>query len=160
MASLSLKPKGQGHYHTTLFPSSLSAWANTANIQALLKFMNSHPTSLSPQKRKKNNNRSPGNPPKKTMTTPKKSLAVENRQRLVSQKNPILKNPSFNYSESLFSKPQLVMQGWEHQMSPQHRLSLLQDGTAIKLQKSLQTDFPVKQLLCFMIFFVSTLFET
>lgn len=33
-------------FRTTLFPSSLSAWANTANIHTLLKFMNSHPTSL------------------------------------------------------------------------------------------------------------------
>lgn len=73
----------------------------------------------------------------KTKRTPKESVAVENRQSLAGHKNPVLKSPSFNCSESLCSKPQLVMQGWEHQMSPQHRLSFLQDHTAAKPQKYL-----------------------
>lgn len=79
------------------------------------------------QQQKKNHQRffSPKNP----TSTPKQSLAVENRHRLAGQKNPVLRSPSFNCSESLFSKPQLVMQGWEHQMSPQHRLYFLQEET-------------------------------
>lgn len=73
--------------------------------------MNSHPTSLPLQRRKKNSNNNRKKNHQRTLKKPKRTqkqiFALKNRQRLAGQKNSVLKSPSFNSSESLFSKPQL-----------------------------------------------------
>lgn len=131
MAFLSLKSEGQGQRFVP-FVSFLSyCICKLCKHPHPLKIYEQSPNFPLPTKKKENQQKPnqinpPENPPKKTKENPKTKpccgkQAESSRSEEASFRKPKFKKPS----ESLFSKPQLVMQGWEHQMSPQHRLSFL-----------------------------------